>query len=237
MDGDDISHRDRLARQFAAMNDPAVVGVGTLYEGIDVDGARVRPRDRWRLLAASAAPPFAHGSTMFRRSVYDEVGGYREACAGWEDQDLFLRMAAKGLFLVLPEAYYYYRYHRSSTSTQWDLAKRERILALRTLCLTAHGGGSDYGPLLSSGTPAPVTRSIAATAVRYETGMRLWSGDPPRGFSPLPGTKQLGPRLWAAWGSIHPSSLRMLLRGVIRLRDAAAGLVIRDGKVYRWRSA
>jgi hypothetical protein len=32
---------------------------------------------------------------MFRRNVFDAVGGYRHASTGGEDQDLFLRMTAR----------------------------------------------------------------------------------------------------------------------------------------------
>src|SRR5918998_4033201 len=86
MDADDVAHPERLARQLEVMRaDPEVVLVGSLCEGIDASGRRVRPRDRWRLVRASLYPPFPHASVMFRRAAFEEVGGYREDCAGWED--------------------------------------------------------------------------------------------------------------------------------------------------------
>jgi glycosyltransferase involved in cell wall biosynthesis len=97
MDADDVSHPERLRRQWEVLRGrPDVALVGTLFEGIDAGGRRVRPRDRWRLARRSVFPPFPHGSVMFRREVFDEVGGYREACAGWEDHDLFLRIIRAG---------------------------------------------------------------------------------------------------------------------------------------------
>jgi glycosyltransferase involved in cell wall biosynthesis len=238
MDADDVSHPQRLARQIDVLyRNPDIVAVGTLFEGIDTSGARVRPRDRWRLLGSAQAPPFPHGSSMFRRSVFDEVGGYREACAGWEDQDLFLRMAAKGTFVVLPEALYRYRYHGGSTTTQWNRAERERIVALRSACMAALRIGRDYDELLASGVTLPATAAGTATAVRYEAGMRLWAGDPPDAFRPLVSrSTQPTAFIWASWASVHPASLRLFLRALIRIRDLIAAVRIRDGNAYRWRS-
>ena len=63
MDADDVAHPDRLKRQWEVMNErPDAVVVGTLCDGIDSSGRRVRPRDRWRLLRRSAYIPFPHRS-------------------------------------------------------------------------------------------------------------------------------------------------------------------------------
>lgn len=63
MDADDVSHPDRLRRQWEVLERrPDVALVGTLYEGIDARGRRVRPRDRWRLARPTINPPFPHGS-------------------------------------------------------------------------------------------------------------------------------------------------------------------------------
>lgn len=54
---------------------------------------------------------FIHGSSMYRRSAYDEVGGYIET-NGPEDHNLFLRMVKKGWTAVLvPEFLLEYRQH------------------------------------------------------------------------------------------------------------------------------
>jgi glycosyltransferase involved in cell wall biosynthesis len=103
MDADDISHRDRLQLQFQILNDePDVVAVGTRCIGIDAQGRVVRPRDRWRIVRRSAYIPFPHGSSMFRKRSFDEIGGYCEELKRGEDQDLFHRLAKKGRVVSLP---------------------------------------------------------------------------------------------------------------------------------------
>ena len=97
MDADDIAHPDRLSQQWNVIaSQPDIAVIGTLCNGIDATGRVVRPRDRWRLLRRSAYIPFPHGSAMFRRASFEEVGGYNERAVRGEDQDLFARMAAKG---------------------------------------------------------------------------------------------------------------------------------------------
>ena len=201
MDADDISHRDRLRRQWRVMHSRPEVGlVGTLCDGIDANGHRVRPRDRWRLVRRSFSPPFPHGSVMFRRSIFDDLGGYREACAGWEDQDLFLRFLEKSEIVTLPEALYHYRFHDSSVSAA-----------------------------STSGAPS-------ADAIRSAAAMQLWAGNRPAIFrSLLRRHATPGALLWAAWASLNPRGLRLLCRGVIRMRDLVAGCLLRGEDARPWR--
>lgn len=76
MDADDIAHPDRLRRQWNIIQGrPDVAVIGSLCNGIDASGREVRPRDRWRLVRRSVYIPFPHGSVMFRREIFDQVGG------------------------------------------------------------------------------------------------------------------------------------------------------------------
>src|SRR2546423_5040139 len=112
MDGDDLSHPDRLRRQLEILQShPEVMAVGTLFDGIDAHGESIRPRDRWRILRKSRYIPFAHGSAMFRRAAFDEIGGYREEFVAGEDQDFFFRMSKLGRVVTLPDVLYHFRYH------------------------------------------------------------------------------------------------------------------------------
>jgi glycosyltransferase involved in cell wall biosynthesis len=216
MDADDIAHPDRLRRQLEIISRrPDVAVVGTLCNGIDATGREVRPRDRWRLLRRSCLIPFPHGSVMFRREVFDAVGGYDEESAGGEDQDLFARMAAHGRVVTLPDVLYSYRYH-SQNATLFNGAR----------AIGEHHAQNGH-----------------ALAAFYMLGaMRLWAGDPPMLLQPMLQKKSLKwtPKTLmilasAVWGHISPPTLRVFLRSSIRARDLLAGLRIKDGEPYEWR--
>jgi glycosyltransferase involved in cell wall biosynthesis len=216
MDADDIAHPDRLRRQWNVLEGSRDVAViGTLCNGIDSSGREVRPRDRWRLLRRSTLIPFPHGSAMFRREIFDQVGGYDEKAAGAEDQDLFLRMAARGRVLTLPDILYSYRYHSSNAT----LLNGKRAVSEH------HSQNGD------------------ALAAYYMLGaMRLWAGNPPMLLRPMVEKKflKLNPKTLmilaaAAWGNVSPSSLRVILRMSIRARDLLASVQVRDGRPCEWR--
>jgi glycosyltransferase involved in cell wall biosynthesis len=217
MDADDIAHPDRLRRQLSIMeSNPDIVVIGTLCDGIDASGRVVRPRDRWRLLRRSGYIPFPHGSTMFRRKVFDEVGGYNELMTGAEDQDLFRKMATKGRVVTLPDILYSYRYHAANAT----LFNSKRAVG---------ENHSDNGHTL---------------AAFYMLGaMRLWAGEPPMLLQPLLEKESLNwnPKAMmilasAIWGHLSPPTLRTFLRLSIHARDTLAGLLIKDGRPYEWRS-
>ena len=216
MDADDIAHPERLRRQWNIIERrPDVAVVGTLCNGIDASGREVRPRDRWRLVRRSGYIPFPHGSAMFRREVFDQVGGYDEAADGGEDQDLFSRMAACGRVMTLPDVLYSYRYHSSNAT----LFNGTRAVSEN------HSQNGD------------------ALAAFYMLGaMRLWAGQPPMLLEPMLEKKSLK---WnfktlmilasAIWGHVSPSTLRVFLRASIRARDFLASVRVKDGRPYEWR--
>jgi len=216
MDADDIAHPERLRRQWNIIEGlPDVAVVGTLCNGIDASGREVRPRDRWRLVRRSVYIPFPHGSAMFRREAFDQVGGYDETSYGGEDQDLFLRMAARGRVLTLPDVLYSYRYHSSNV----------------TLFNGTRAVGENH------------SQNGDALAAFYMLGaMRLWAGDPPMLLEPLLEKKSLKWNVKALMilaaailGHISPSTLRVFLRSSIRARDLLASVLIKDGRPYEWR--
>ena len=217
MDADDIAHPDRLRRQLHVIqSNPEIVAVGTLCNGIDARGREVRPRDRWRLLRRSGYIPFPHGSAMFRREVFELIGGYNEATDGGEDQELFSRMAQQGRVVTLPDILYSYRYHANNATL---------FNGLRAVAENHSQNGN----------------SLAAY---YMLGaMRLWAGEPPMLLQPMLEKKSLNwnPKslmvlLSALWGEVNPLTLKLFLRGSIRLRDLLAGITVKDGKPYEWRS-
>jgi glycosyltransferase involved in cell wall biosynthesis len=243
MDADDVSHPDRLRREWEVMQgDADVVLVGTLADGIDSRGRRVRPRDRWRLVGRSSFAPFPHGSSMFRRVLFEQLGGYREACQPWDDLDLFWRMADRGRVVVLPDALYRYRYHVSSTTLAYWEEIAGRAAHLRDRCLAERRAGRDYTRLLrpAGGDDAP--REATARVLHSLGALRLWSGRHPgvlgallRSHSIRSSPSSLRILLWAAWGSVSPGSLRLVMRGLVRARDRAASIRVKNGTPREWR--
>jgi glycosyltransferase involved in cell wall biosynthesis len=216
MDADDVARPDRLRRQLDIINTrPEIVVVGTLCDGIDANGRVVRPRDRWRLVRRSAYIPFPHGSAMFRRAVFDRVGGYDDA-PGAEDQKLFTKMAAHGRVLTLPDILYSYRYHANNA----------------TLFNGLRAVGENHS-----------TNGDSLAAYYMLGAMRLWAGQPPKLLEPMLDEKSFK---WdakslmiffsAVWGHVSPLSLKLFLRGSIRVRDLLASTIVKDGKPYEWRS-
>lgn len=234
MDADDISHPDRLRRQLAALDaHPDAVLVGTLWEGIDTKGRKVRPRDRWRIARSGALAPFPHGSIMFRRDAFERAGGYRRESNFWEDADLYVRMSAVGRLLVLPDALYLHR--SSDLSTRLTSPSKEVEHAVDRMYRTLEDRGA--APAAASGKVLPkVFVSIGST--------RLWAGASPAVLSRL--WKRAALRLdgeslavlvWALWGTASPKSLRLALRTVIRARDFTVRNRYRDGEPCVWRPA
>jgi glycosyltransferase involved in cell wall biosynthesis len=220
MDADDIADPDRLRRQWEVIESrPDVFAVGTLCDGIDAAGRRVRPRDRWRLVRRSPYIPFAHGSAMFRKDAFEAAGGYREDLKGGEDQDLFFKMTAKGRVVTLPDVLYHYRYH-SANVTLVNSAEAVRMRAGKTC-----RNGEDLAALYLRGA------------------MRLWAGHPPGILAEVLAHKSLKcdfrsltALTLASWGSVSPGTLRFLLRSLIHTRDFIAGFRVKDGRPYQWRS-
>jgi glycosyltransferase involved in cell wall biosynthesis len=224
-DQDDVSHPERLQRQVAALEAmPAAVAVGSLSEGIDAAGRRVRPRDRWRLIRHSSLPPFPHGSMCMRRDVFERVGGYREGTYLWEDIDLCLRLVREGPVLVLTDALYLSRFHPGSAIATQTAAARDAGPALLARCIEEFRRGADWTALL--GTAESVAAPVAPWRFRNDTS--LWSGDAPR-------TSSSG-RGWArhAWQTRSPRTLRLAVRTALRARDLAATPLLRGKEVIRW---
>jgi glycosyltransferase involved in cell wall biosynthesis len=107
MDGDDVCHPERLARQLALLaSDERLAAVGTRVAAFPdaavADGLRryvawqnslVSAEDHARQLFVEA--PLCHPSVVLRREALERVGGWRDI-DGPEDYDLWLRLDASG---------------------------------------------------------------------------------------------------------------------------------------------
>ena len=221
MDADDVSHPDRLRQQLDIMERHSdVVVVGTLCDGIDAAGQRTRPADRWRIVRRSRYIPFPHGSAMFRRKAFDEVGGYRKDFELGEDQDFFFRMTGVGRVVTLPDVLYSFRYHTDNT--------------------TILGGGR--GVLLMRKNGNGNANNLDLSSLYMLGAMRLWSGHHPA-ISPQIVASRISRLNWqsfitfasASVGTVSPEALRFTLRVIIRARNNLARVRVKDGRPYEWR--
>ena len=241
MDADDISKPDRLRRQLDLLERRRdSVMVASLWEGIDDAGRKVHGRDR-STLSGSGGCPFVHGSIMYRREAFQAVGGYRRGTDYFEDGDLFLRLAAAGTVLVLPEPLYLYRW--SSTSSRFQ-ADRERVESAYQLgirwsreCLRQEvpvesldewreqAEGSRLDPQVFLGLAFPA----------------VWNGRRPRLLGRFLARAELRldrPSLHAAFwlvaGTLFPRMLRKYMRDAKRRRDGRAAGLVDEGTPYDW---
>lgn len=142
MDADDVSLPQRLATQGAYLDaNPDCVVVGGAMCVIDADGDPVSLRKYPRSHEAIEQSHFvrgecalAHPTVMFRRGVYEAVGGYRPEYEPAEDFDLWMRMAELGRLANLPDPLVRYRVHLQSTT-----AMRSRSMVEKTLRIVDEG--------------------------------------------------------------------------------------------------
>lgn len=107
----DISLSQRLERQSEILRTRPDVGV----VGCHVDNDDLFGQDP-RILASPEGLPFfetlltrnlfTHGEVMFRRELYERVGGYREYFTFAQDRDLWLRISRHADYAIVPEVLY-----------------------------------------------------------------------------------------------------------------------------------
>lgn len=138
MDADDISAPERFARQLAHLTAyPEIDVLGTAMQRIDAAGQRLTVLEnpvlpgflRWMLIFHCG---ISHSSVMFKRTVFEKVGGYDPAMAHVEDYDLWCRMSAFARLENLPDVLLYYRIHGASIGST-----KASIMAEHALRVTA----------------------------------------------------------------------------------------------------
>lgn len=234
MDADDIAHPERLERQVKVLSQaPDTILVGSLAESVDAAGRVVRAADHGRLLRASALAPFGHSSIMFRRDAFDRAGGYRSAADGWEDIDLYLRLADLGPLLVLRKTLM--RFRQSSASTRIADGSQMLELAMERLhrCLAAYAAGHDYSALMDD-----VPDGLSSCSFIAAASVALWAELPQDHRSRLRqrvGSPSLAARTWAGWADRSPASLQAVLRMLLSIRNAAARCRLGTRDLVEWK--
>jgi glycosyltransferase involved in cell wall biosynthesis len=239
---DDRAYPERLARQLEILRaDPEVDLVGTLWDGMDEEGRKVRPGDFWRLLRRSPFAPFSHSSIMFRRAAFERAGRYRPQADYWEDLDLYYRIALHGRIAVIPEVLSTVRHARISTRLRHNQIRVENAVDLMFRATRVYSEGEDHSPLLAAHDPKSEHRLHPMTFVSCGS-TRLWSGRSPRIWGRMRERARLKADLatlhallWVAWGTASPRTLRLLLRTLLTVRNAFARPLLRNVPFVEWR--
>jgi hypothetical protein len=157
MDADDITLPGRFGAQrayLAAHRDVAVVGTqiaidceGRGGEGIERyvawQNALVSAEDHARAIFVES--PVCHPSTMIRRDVLADAGGWRSGPFA-EDYDLWLRLVAQGHGIAkIPEVLFRWRIHDENTTFTDPRLSIDALLRLRCAHLAAFLGDRPFG--------------------------------------------------------------------------------------------
>ncbi len=228
MDADDISHPYRLREQLEIFRaHPGAGIVACLCNFVDANGLKLRPCERWRLTRRSVLAPFAHGTIMYRRELFDRVGGYREQCLFWEDQDLIARMADEAPVLVIPRPLYGYRLSNSSTRIASNQEQLEHSVDLMFRSVERLKRGEQYDDLLCEFVADG--RKVNPRVFVSLGSQMLWAGGRPRLFRRMLQRANLKLDLntilsatWTAWASASPQTLRSFLRLLVASRNLMA---------------
>lgn len=108
----DVSFPERLKRQADVLDQRPDVGVvGCRSEIVTLQSSREPHIDKEAYDGDATTlilewNPFHHGEVMFRKEVFDQVGGYRPFFVCGQDRDLWCRMSHHCRFLVLDDILY-----------------------------------------------------------------------------------------------------------------------------------
>jgi hypothetical protein len=118
MDADDIMLPGRIATQVAYLKaHPEVDVVSGQMDYIDPDGKLIGQPRTEPFVGRQYLGKVPHGASMYRRSLWQTVGGYPEEDRAGADWRFFARCEASGCtFAVLPDVFIQRRIHPGSHS-------------------------------------------------------------------------------------------------------------------------
>lgn len=138
LDANDVARPDRFEKQMRFLDDhPEFALVGGQAVMIDTRGRRIHRARlskpvtelgvQWYLLFDS---PFIHSAVMFRKSAFDQVGGYDPAFDRAQDFDLWSRMAVEHRMANLRDVLVSLRYDPKSITYDVSKARAGNFLPL-----------------------------------------------------------------------------------------------------------
>jgi glycosyltransferase involved in cell wall biosynthesis len=230
-DADDVSHPERLQKQSELLRSDPWIGfvscwtryVGPEDEPLEVVERSCDPPTATRQLLDEKLGPPAHGSVMFRRSLYERVGGYRPEFYYAQDSDLWLRMAEQSKIAYLPEVAYCCR--RDLRSISGSLQSWQRQFGdIGQACRTARRRGEPEEPFLAHA--ATLTAEVVKTrttgrpesghdtsVMAYLIGSQLAQSGDRRAVKYLWTVIRQRPWHWRAWARLVQSQIMGLRRG------------------------
>lgn len=173
MDADDVSVPSRLMWEVALLEAHPDVGlVGGATEWIDAKGREWgihhNPTEDHEIrLAFDVYHPFFHPTLLIRRSVFEQVGGYRTQLTPAEDYDLTMRMSEHCKCANLKQVVLKYRIHSHQQSLQRKTQQTLCKLAVQASALKRRGGSMDPMDSVQEITPA-VLIGLGVTHARQQ---------------------------------------------------------------------
>jgi hypothetical protein len=138
LDADDIALKERLQMQVDLLDrNQDFQLVGSAYEIIDAKGEtkciqRVTENPSLIRLNLLFGNCIAHSTTMFRRTVALQLGGYDPELSCGEDFDLWVRLAAYGRIVLLDEVLVKLRPHCASLTSKESIEVKR--IAAQAIC-------------------------------------------------------------------------------------------------------
>ncbi|OGE45022.1 hypothetical protein A3B39_05455 [Candidatus Daviesbacteria bacterium RIFCSPLOWO2_01_FULL_37_10] len=145
MDADDISIPIRLEMQYRLISSDkniAVVGANIIVMDLNENEIAIRnyPTTSEELKACLFKySSFAHPVVCFRKSVFDEVGGYNPKYSPTEDLDLWFRLGVKHKFGNVKKPLLKYRLYNNSSSNRSLKDLEILVFKIRFDAITKYG--------------------------------------------------------------------------------------------------
>lgn len=145
MDADDISDPDRLSLQYKLLTSSdvmAAVGANIIIMDCNAHETAIR---RYPVSSKEMKSclfrysPFAHPVVMFKKHIFEEIGGYNQKYSPTEDLDLWFRMGVKYEFGSVPETLLRYRVYEKSSSNKSLKNLEKLVFEIRWNALTLYG--------------------------------------------------------------------------------------------------
>lgn len=170
LDTDDICLPGRLRKQAALLDlDPELSFVSCWTRSVGPGDEPLyeicrspEPNEATRGLRDSRLGPPHHGSVMFRKDLYKQVGGYRTEFYFAQDSDLWLRLVEVGKFACVPEFLYQFRVDPASISSKYR-SVQHALGELGHACRVSRNCGESEAPILEQ---ARMLRPGLATPVK-----------------------------------------------------------------------